>query len=110
MDKAQEAANLFVGLVDLTAFTTTEIRTPKARMVDGTKSRIEMLPDYFVRQINEFSWHRLPPPMPVEFEPLYELYDFYAVRINSKAFFTQQVRINVIIKPATINIILALLL
>lgn len=56
--------------------------------------KIELPPEYFKRNITHISLTEIPPPLPCEVEPVYQLGTFYVLKISSKSFFRNQVALH----------------
>lgn len=92
--KVRDALSLFRGRNDLRAFAgkKTSLVDVKKDPLTGQKLTIQHPPEYFVRTMENVELEQVDPPVSATFLPIYDFYDFYTVRMTSKAFFQHQVR------------------
>lgn len=86
---------LFEGIHNFASFAFNKSSRTVMVLDDQSGKRIAKMhdPEFFLRKVERISVKQVDPPLSSNYNPIYDLFDFYTAEFSSKAFFQNQVRI-----------------
>ena len=90
--KAEKCVKLFEGKHNLLAFTSAKARSDSVRTEDGKYVDVPYPMEFFIRTISSIEFQKVASPLNSLSMPIYDLFDFYELRIKSPSFFRNQIR------------------
>ncbi len=94
VERAQKFVEMIRGTHNFGAFATETAWHQKLMSKEtGHRIGIDMTPEYFDRSLDEVVLNKLDPPLDPSIVPVYDMFDFYCLKMTSHSFFRSQVYI-----------------